>query len=64
MSVSKKQFLQISDALMEDESSRLCFYSRKQKSEKCCVDFYKNRWGKTGLGSSERSKSIYSLLML
>lgn len=26
VSVSKKQFLQISDALMEGESSRLCFY--------------------------------------
>lgn len=26
VSLSKKQFLQISGALMEDESSRLCFY--------------------------------------
>jgi len=26
VSVSKKQFLQMSDALMEDASPRLCFY--------------------------------------
>lgn len=31
VSVSKKQFLQISAALMEDESSRLCFYLIQEK---------------------------------
>lgn len=34
VSVSKKQFVQLSGALMEDESSRLCFYLIQENKNK------------------------------